>query len=489
MMGEMKDLRRSRRRFLAGGALTLGAVLVSACSQQAASSPTAAPAAQPTAAAPAAPTTAKPAGQPTTAAAPTAAASTAAAPTTAPTVAAAAAPAGASGTIQFLNIGAIQQTVALFNKTVIPDFQKQNPKITVQMQQIDWAPSFQKISTAVAAGTAPDVFVMGGIFTDPLASKGAMLQIDDYLAKWDGTKDVYPNLWSDSKYQGKTYAVPMNVEPQTIVYRSDFYQAAGLKAPETWDDLKAAATKLAKKSGSVVQVEGMDWNLTANVSAQQSFINLLYQAGGDYFDANGKPSFASDAGHKALTYMVSFYQNGLSATSFVRPGAGADFATTGKSATELVLNQDVAADKADSPSTYNNLAATLPLKMDANSQRSGLNYINKLGIYAKSKAPEAAWAWLSYTMSPPVLGPWNETLLNFPSRKTVADAEKFIQDDARLKVFSDAIQYTKPQSQHPAMFQIIKILNDNVLNALYLRASVDSVLKQMDSQVAAAIKG
>lgn len=451
----------SRRRFLRAGAVSLGSILT-ACSS--ATPPAAAPtnsSSSSTSAAPAA---------------------------TAKSTAVAANPAAGPATLQFLNIGAIQDTVTLFNKTVIPSFQTKNPSITLQMQVIDWAPSFQKISTAAAAGTAPDIFVMGGIFTDPLASKNALLQLDSFVAKWDGTKDVYPNVWSDSKYEGKTYAVPLHIEPQTILYRKDFYDAAGLKAPETWDELKSVATKLVKKNGSTIEVEGMDWNLTTNVSAQQCFINLLYQAGGDYFDGSGKPSFGSDAGHKALTYMVSFYKEGLSSTSFVRQGASAEFAALGKAANSLVLNQDVAADKASSPSTYDKLAAALPLKATASGQRSGLNFINKLGIFAKTRAPDAAWSWVSYVLSPPVLGPWSETLLNFPSRKSVADGEKFILDDARLKVFSDAIQYTKPQSQNPAMFQIIKVLNDNVLNALYLRASVDDALKAMDSQVAAAIK-
>jgi multiple sugar transport system substrate-binding protein len=464
----------SRRGLLTASTLGMVSTLAAACSQAAPPPPTTAPSAAPTTAAPTA--------------AVTSVAPTTAAPTETP--AAVARPSsGASGTIQFLNIGAIQDTISLFNKTVIPDFEKQNPKITVQMQAIDWAPSFQKISTAAAAGTAPDVFVMGGIFTDPLASKGALLQIDDYLGTWDGTKDIYPNVWSDSRYQGKTYAVPFHIEPQTIVYRQDFYSAAGVNAPETWDDLKAAAGKLVKKSGSTISVEGMDWNLTTNVSAQQCFINLLYQAGGDYFDSSGNPSFGSDPGHKALTYMVSFYKDGLSGTSFVRQGSGPEFVALGKAATGLVLNQDVAADKSGSPSTYDQIAAALPLKMDASSQRNGLNYINKLGIYAKTKSPDAAWAWLSYIMSPGVLAPWSESLLNFPSRKSVSESLKFIQDDPRMKVFSDAIQYTKPQTQHPAMFQIIKILNDNVLNALYQRVSVDDALKAMDSQVGAAIKG
>ena len=471
----------SRRRLLAIGSATFVATLLAACSSAPAPVATNAPAAA------SAPTSSSGSATDKPTVAPTAA--PAAAPTTAP---AASTSQSASGpvTIEFLNIGALQQTVTLFNNTVIPAFSKAQPNITVHMQTIDWGPSFQKISTAVASGTAPDVFVMGGIFTDPLASKGALLQIDDLVSKWDGAKDIYPNVWSDSKYQGKTYAVPMNLEPQTIVYRKDFYQAAGLKAPETWDDLKAAATKLVKKNGSSVEVEGMDWNLTNNVSAQQSFINLLYQAGGDYFDAGGKPAFSSDAGHKALDYMVSFYKDNLSSTAFVRAGTNAaDFTAIGKSATGLVLNQDVASDKENAASVYGNLGAALPLKMDAQSKPNGLIYINKLGIFAKTKAPDTAWTWLTYTMAPDVLGPWNETLLNFSSRKSVTDAASFIKDDANLKVFDDAIQYTKPQSQHPAMFQIIQILNKAVLNALYLRASVDDTLKSMDSQVADAIKG
>ncbi len=462
----------TRRRFLVMGSTTLAVTLLAACSSGQAPA-TSAPA----------PTSASASNGGAAASKPTVA------PTTAPASSTSASSSGPA-TIEFLNIGALQQTVTLFSDKLIPAFAKAQPSITVHMQTIDWGPSFQKISTAVASGTAPDVFVMGGIFTDPLASKGALLQIDDRVARWDGAKDIYPNVWSDSKYQGKTYAVPMNLEPQTIVYRKDFYQSAGLKPPETWDDLKAAATKLVKKNGSAVQVEGMDWNLTNNVSAQQSFINLLYQAGGDYFDASGKPSFSSDAGHKALDYMVSFYKDNLSSTAFVRAGTNAaDFTAIGKSATGLVLNQDVASDKENAASVYANLGAALPLKMDAQSKPNGLIYINKLGIFAKTKVPDAAWTWLTYTMEPDVLGPWNETLLNFSSRKSVTDAASFVKDDPNLKVFDDAIQYTKPQSQHPAMFQIIQILNKAVLNALYLRASVDDTLKSMDSQVADAIKG
>src|SRR5579883_2617221 len=258
----------TRRRFLVMGSTTLAVTLLAACSSGQAPA-TSAPA----------PTSASASNGGAAASKPTVA------PTTAPASSTSASSSGPA-TIEFLNIGALQQTVTLFSDKLIPAFAKAQPSITVHMQTIDWGPSFQKISTAVASGTAPDVFVMGGIFTDPLASKGALLQIDDRVARWDGAKDIYPNVWSDSKYQGKTYAVPMNLEPQTIVYRKDFYQSAGLKPPETWDDLKAAARKLVKKNGSAVQVEGMDWNLTNNVSAQQSFINLLYQAGGDYFDAS-----------------------------------------------------------------------------------------------------------------------------------------------------------------------------------------------------------
>jgi len=394
------------------------------------------------------------------------------------------APSAVKGSIQFLNIGGQSATYSDFTKTVIPSFTTAYPGVQVQMLTSDWGPSFQKISTAIAGGTAPDVFVMGGIWTGPLASKGAMLALDSYVAKWSSKSDIPDNVWADSMYQGKTYAVPAQLDTRTVVYRKDQYDAASLQPPSTWDELKADAAKLAQKQGSTVSREGMDLSIDSSVGAQQTFINLLYQAGGNYFSADGKTAtFETDAGRAALTYMVGLIKDGSSSTAFQNPPNGPGFLTLGSTAPAFGGITGIANAKQYAPAEAKNIALSMPLRMDANHPPKTLIFINKLGIYQGTKAPDAAWGFLSTVMEPANLTLWLTTVGNLPSRTSVSQNAPFVKDDPNAQILQKTIQYARPQAQSRIMFDAVQILNKAVLNALYLRATVDDTLKTIDAQL------
>jgi len=62
----------------------------------------------------------------------------------------------------------------------------------------------------------------------------------DYATRWDH------NINYSSK-NGTLYGLPINGNIQLLYYRKDLFDAAGLKAPATWDEVEAAAKKLMKK--------------------------------------------------------------------------------------------------------------------------------------------------------------------------------------------------------------------------------------------------
>lgn len=70
----------------------------------------------------------------------------------------------------------------MFANKFIADYNAQH-NVTVEIDYTDWATSFQKITTGIAAGTAPGVFMAGGLRTAVLASKNATLELDDYVWK------------------------------------------------------------------------------------------------------------------------------------------------------------------------------------------------------------------------------------------------------------------------------------------------------------------
>jgi sn-glycerol 3-phosphate transport system substrate-binding protein len=68
----------------------------------------------------------------------------------------------------------------------------------------------------------------------------------------------YPAFMMNSRTDGKTWGVPFQRSTVVMYYNKELFKEAGLdpnRPPETWADLKAAATKLTKKdaSGKVTQ--------------------------------------------------------------------------------------------------------------------------------------------------------------------------------------------------------------------------------------------
>ncbi len=80
-------------------------------------------------------------------------------------------------------------------------------------------------------------------------------------------------------YDGAVYALPETITYPVMFYRKDILAEIGLDIPKTWDDVKVAMTVLAKNQ--------MEFGMLAN---EQLFASLLYQNGGEYYNADGTAS-------------------------------------------------------------------------------------------------------------------------------------------------------------------------------------------------------
>src|SRR4029079_15440341 len=80
----------------------------------------------------------------------------------------------------------------------------------------------------------------------------------------------------------------------------------GLQAPPaTWDEFKKAVVAIKEKTGQFGY--GYDGK---GVQAFRYFGFFLWNAGGDFFTADGKAAFNSDAGVKALAFLVDLAKTG-----------------------------------------------------------------------------------------------------------------------------------------------------------------------------------
>jgi multiple sugar transport system substrate-binding protein len=196
-----------------------------------------------------------------------------------------------------------------FAKQMVTEFNKANPKVQVQFAAYQWADFFQKLPAAVTSGNGPDVAVM---HIDDIATQAAeqvIVPIDAIAtALGFSAAQFAPAVWNDGVYQGKRYGIPIDVHNLGLFYNQDLFEKAGISAPPT--DLNTYMDALDKLKG--IGVQG-SWVSPFQFTGGMMFQSLLWQYGGDLYNADtSKATWDSDAGIKALTWMVDLVKQGYS---------------------------------------------------------------------------------------------------------------------------------------------------------------------------------
>ena len=115
----------------------------------------------------------------------------------------------------------------------VEGFKEENPDVNITVTAIPWASAHDKIQTAIAAGTVPDVIQMGTTwmadFADAFAPVPENFDLSDFSA---GPLEA-------GQVNGEQLGVPWYVDSHVLYYRTDIAEQAGWDhAPETLDELK-----------------------------------------------------------------------------------------------------------------------------------------------------------------------------------------------------------------------------------------------------------
>jgi len=158
----------------------------------------------------------------------------------------------------------------------------------------------QILTSNAAAGDLPDV--MGGIPLGQIRTLSGNELIDtDAVA--DVLDDLGKDTFSESALEltadGDTQlAVPSESWVQLLVYRKDLFDAAGLAAPETYDDVLAAAEAL--DSSDVAGFVGA--NVAGDAFTEQTFEEIGLGNGCQLVNEDGDVTFDSDECVEAMDF-------------------------------------------------------------------------------------------------------------------------------------------------------------------------------------------
>lgn len=202
-------------------------------------------------------------------------------------------------------------------------FEKDNPDIKIDKEELFNEPFHQKVQAYVAAGTMPDVFYMWPsgrsqiIHDKKLAKDLTQLLGADYLANFSAAAQNPAN-------QGNNYIAEI---PQSFTYTTTVYVNKklladnGLQIPTTYEQLKAMVSKLKAKGIETLFLPNKDkW------PAQSCLFSTIAgrMAGNQFFDdvKAGKAKFTDKPFMNALAFVQTMYKDGVIAKNDATIGYG-----------------------------------------------------------------------------------------------------------------------------------------------------------------------
>ena len=156
-----------------------------------------------------------------------------------------------------------------------------------------------RATAAVESGTGPDVFQFQ--WNQPhLFATG--LEDHNKLAEELGVDADYQYLKDAANVQGVYRGIPFVGVGNANAYRKDYFEQAGVKPPNTWDEYLAAGKKLKKMGKPVGQTLGHTFG-----DAPTFVYPLLWSFGGREVDEQGKVAIDSKETRAACEYLKEFW--------------------------------------------------------------------------------------------------------------------------------------------------------------------------------------
>lgn len=301
-------------------------------------------------------------------------------------------------------------------------FEEENPDVTVTVTPIPWDSAHDKFTSAIAAGTAPDVAQVGSTWMAEFVGLNALEPTPEEI----DLSGFFEGATEATKVDGTAYGVPWYVETRLVYYRTDLAEQAGITEPPTdWEGLVAMAQAMQEKADAT-------WGIAlqpGGTGSWQTVLPLMWSNGsGVVTEDNSAFTFETPENTEALAYYQSYFTDGICDQAPAEGTTEQDF-VSGKvpmfisGPWMMAAVEDLGGEGfADKYSVF-----VMPAKETSASFLGGAN----LGVFQGSENRDAAWKLVQHLSTPEVQVQWFGISTDLPSvqaaweDESVASNEKF----------------------------------------------------------------
>lgn len=182
---------------------------------------------------------------------------------------------------------------------------EKNPNIMLEPTAIAWADLYTKMKTAYLSKSLPTLLIFHAQYV-PIYAGNAIKPMDDIVAPLKLKEKLLPDFYDLTKYDGKTYYIPMTlVTAYDIFHRQDLVDLGFNpdNPPATFEELTSFGVKATQT------VNGQKrWGIDGGYGYGSTWNQSLYSFGGQLLTNDGKrAAFNNQAGLQALNVFLDWW--------------------------------------------------------------------------------------------------------------------------------------------------------------------------------------
>lgn len=389
-------------------------------------------------------------------------------------------------TIRYARWGIPEEIQA--ERELVREFEAANPDIRVKIEFGSWGEYWNKLQAQMAAGTAPDVFLLNGGYLHEYASRG---QLEDLQQRFAGDADLseddyFPVVMASQRFNGGLWALPRDCNTVAIFYNKSLFAKHGVEPPTadwTWDEFLAKARALTVDENKDGRMESYGF-LASFESMEGHYVSWIWQNGGRVMSEDHQRAMI---GEPAAVEALEFY-SGLVTKEKVSPDAaqastfGSNMFLTGKLA--------MASEGSWMLRTFSQIdgfewgIAPLPRGREVVAPVNGLGN----AVYARSRNKDAAWRLVKFLASRQYQERLAQSGTSIPALREVANSPLYLDGKPAGKdIFLAQIEHGRPLDFIPGFARVEDAVRSQLELVWLGRADVPTAMREAARRIDAIL--